>query len=239
MASVFQRFLGVIDNLTEIKSSLAGREHVLIRPFNQAILMYPIAILGLWGYLLVGWLDVGEATFGRIYLWTLFINFLVLFFDLRFGKAVIILSLAVIAGFILNTVGMLGDVLGFLGNLNPEMNATFYFLISIVWAIVFSFVWADRRSFVIVVEPNHLAIHDKWIGEAQQYPIDQITLGKEIGDALELLLGFGTIKINNANSGHLIRAVPHVFRVTHVLEEIKRVTAELEVEVNKGTKAPS
>jgi len=230
MANPLYRLLGVIDNLTAIRQSVAGREHMLIRPFNQAILMYPTAILGLWGYALITWIDVSPEGFARVYLWTMFINYLILFFDLKFGKSVTILFGLVILGFILHSFGVLGQVTQFFGRLSPSMNGTFYIITSVIWALIFLFVWIDRRSYVIVIEPNHVVIHDKWIGEAQSYPTENVTFGKEIGDALELLLGFGTLKINNANSGQLIRAVPHVFRITYTLNEIKRVTAQFQVE---------
>ena len=230
MANLLYRLLGVIDNLTAIKQSVAGREHVLIRPFNQAILMYPTAILGLWGFFAVKYLGFSEAGMGRIFLWTLLVNYLILFFDLRFGKTIIVVFALVILGFILQTFGKLDAVSGFLGALDPEMNATFYLLISIIWAAIFLFVWIDRRSTVIVVEPNHVVIHDKWIGEAQSYPTENVTFSKEVGDALELMLGFGTLKIHNVNNQHLIRAVPHVFLISKTLDDIKRVTAQFHVE---------
>ncbi|MFH0945167.1 MAG: hypothetical protein V2A76_08220 [Planctomycetota bacterium] len=230
MVNPLYRLLGVIDNLTAIRQSVAGREHMLIRPFNQAILMYPSAILGLWGYALLEWVSVAPDAFGRVYLWTLFVNYLILFFDLKFGKTVIIFFGLVILGFILHSFGALADVTGFFGRIEPVMNGTFYVVMSVIWALIFLFVWVDRRSFVIVVEPNHVVIHDKWIGEAQAYPTENVTFSKEIGDALELLLGFGTLKIINANNGQLIRAVPHVFRITYALNEIKRVTAQFQVE---------
>lgn len=231
--NILYRFLGIIDNLTAIKQSLGEREHTLIRPFNQAILMYPTAVLGLFCYLALAMWDFDEASVGRIYMWTLFINYLVLFFDLRFQKTVIILFGAVISAFILNSMGALGDVLHFFGKLDPTMNTTFYLLHTVVFGLIFLFVWVDRRSYVIVVEPNHVVIHDKWIGEANSYPAENVTFSKEIGDALELMLGFGTIKISNASNGQLIRAVPHVFRVTHAIEEIRRVTAQFAVEEKK------
>ena len=43
-----------------------------------------------------------------------------------------------------------------------------------------------------------------------------------------------TIKIANATNGQLIRAVPHVFRVTQALDEIRRVTAQFQVEERKA-----
>ncbi|MBI4878481.1 MAG: hypothetical protein HY812_02315 [Planctomycetes bacterium] len=230
MANLLYRMLGVIDNLTAIRQSVAGREHLLIRPFNQAILMYPTAILGLWGFAFVEWFGVAPEAFARVYLWTLLVNNMILFFDLRFGKTVIILFALVIAGFVLHSWGVLGDVARFLGQLSPSMNGMFYLLVTVIWAITFLFVWIDRRSFVIVVEPNHVVIHDKWIGEAQSYPTENVAFSKEIGDALELLLGFGTLKITNANNGQMIRAVPHVFRISGALDEIKRVTAQFQVE---------
>ncbi len=235
MANLLYRLLGVIDNLTAIRQSVAGREHLLIRPFNQAILMYPTAILGLWGYAFVEWFGVAPEAFGRVYLWALLVNNMILFFDLRFGKTVIVLFALVIAGFILHSCGVLGDVAHFLGQLSPYMNGMFYLLVTVIWAITFLFVWIDRRSFVIVVEPNHVVIHDKWIGEAQSYPSENVAFSKEIGDALELLLGFGTLKISNANNGQLIRAVPHVFRISGTLDEIKRVTAQFQVENRPGS----
>ncbi|MBK6939697.1 MAG: hypothetical protein IPH13_05715 [Planctomycetes bacterium] len=224
--------LGIIDNLTAIKQSVADREHTLIRPFNQAVLMYPTALLGLVGFFLLRSVGIDEGAFGRVYVWTLFVNLLVLFFDLRPAKTVIILFSVVIAGFVLHTFGKLADVTHFFGRLDPRMNPSFYLLVSIIWAVIFFFVWLDRRSFVIVVEANHVVIHDKWIGEAQAWPTEAVTFTKEIGDAMELALGFGTIKICNANNGQLLRAVPHVFRVSYVLDEIKRVTAELHVEAD-------
>lgn len=230
MANPLYNLLGVIDNLTAIRQSVKGREHILIRPFNQAILMYPTAILGIWGYACIEWMGIASESFARVYLWTLLVNYMILFFDLRFGKTIIILFSLVILGFILNAMGALSDVTSFLGALNPMMNGTFYVLTSVIWAIVFLFVWVDRRSYVIVIEPNHVVIHDKWIGEAQSYPTENVAFSKEIGDALELLLGFGTLKVSNANSGQLIRAVPHVFRISHTLDEIKRVTAQFQVE---------
>lgn len=230
MANPLYKLLGIIDNLTAVKQSVAGREHLLIRPFNQAILMYPTAILGIWGFAFLKWFGTEPATFGRIYLWTFLVNILILFFDLKFGKTVIIFFAAVIAGFVLDAVGWLGNVTSFLGHLDPEMNSTFYLLMSVIWALVFFFIWVDRRSHIIVIEPNHIVIHDKWIGEAQSFPTENVTFSKEIEDALELLLGFGTLKINNANTGHLIRAVPHVFRITNTIDDIKRVTAQFQVE---------
>ncbi len=230
MLNFFYRLLGVIDNLTAIRQSVQGREHVLIRPFNQAVLMYPTAILGLWCYVFVQWLEWSPAAVGRVYMWFLLVNYLILFFDLKFGKTVIILFSLVILGFILSHFDVLSSVTGFLGTLNPEMNGTFYLLVSIIWAVVFLFVWIDRRSFVIVIEPNHVVIHDKWIGEAQSYPTENVAFSKEIEDALELFLGFGTLKITNATNRDLIRAVPHVFRISNTLDEIKRVTAQFQVE---------
>lgn len=230
MANPLYKLLGIIDNLTAVKQSVEGREHMLIRPFNQAILMYPTAILGIWCFGLLKWTSIEPATLGRIYLWTFLVNLLILFFDLKFGKAVIILFSIVIASFVLDALGWLGDVTSFLGQLDPVMNSTFYLLMSIIWGAVFFFIWLDRRSHIIVVEPNHIVIHDKWIGEAQSYPTENVTFSKEIEDALELMLGFGTLKINNANTGHLIRAVPHVFRPTHTTDQIKRVTAQFQVE---------
>lgn len=230
MANVLYRMLGVIDNLTAIRQELGDREHCLIRPFNMAILMYPTAIIGLIACLGLKLWHFDESAVGRVFLWALFINYLILFFDLRFGKTVIILFAVIIAAFTLHSMGKLEAVRHYLGSLGPWMNAEFYLLHSVIWAVILFFVWFDRRSFIIVVEPNHVVIHDKWIGEATSIPIENVTFTKEVGDALELLLGFGTLKITNANNGSLIRAVPHVFRITHTLEEIKRVTSSLEVE---------
>lgn len=233
MANVLYRFLGIIDNLTAIRQGIGGREHTLIRPFNQAILMYPTAVFGLLAYIALAIWNFDTATVGRAYMWLLLINYLVLFFDLRFQKAVIIIFGAVILGFILHTYGALGDFLAFFGSLDPAMNSTFYLLHSIIFALIFFFVWVDRRSYVIVVEPNHVVIHDKWIGEANSYPTENVTFSKEVGDALELMLGFGTLKLSNASNGQLIRAVPHVFGISATLDEIKRVTAQFQVEEKK------
>ncbi len=230
MSKMLYRFLGVIDNLTAIRQAVAGREHYLIRPFNQAILMYPTAVLSLWSWLAVAFMNFDRAAVGRVWMWVLFANLMVLFFDLRFAKSVIIVFGLVILGFILNSFHVLGDVLHFFGHIEPEMNDVFYLLMAVIWAVVFLFVWFDRRSYVIVVEPNHVTIHNKWIGEAQSYPTENITITKEIGDAVELLLGFGTIKINNVNNGQVIHVIPHVFRVTAALDAISRVTAQFQVE---------
>jgi hypothetical protein len=238
MANVFYRLLGVVDNLTAIKQSVAGREHTLIRPFNIAILMYPTAILGLVGYACIQWFGVDPAAFGRVYLWTLFVNLLVLFFDLRFMKTVLILFSIVILGFLLHEFGVLAKVTSFFGGVAPAANGTFYVVMSSIWAVIFLFVWLDRRSHVIVVEPNHVVIHDKWIGEALSLPTEAVTFSKEVSDALELVLGFGTLRIFNANNGQLIRAVPHVFRISHTLDEIKRVTAEFSVEERRADTSP-
>lgn len=239
MANLFYNFLGVIDNLTAIRQSVGDREHTLIRPFNQAILMWPTAVIGLFNFIAVRFVHWDEAAVGRVFLWFMFVNLLVLFFDLKFGKAVIILFSMVILGFILSRFDMLTSVTSFLGELNPEMNHTFYVLHSIIWAIIFTFVWMDRRSYVIVIEPNHVVVHDKWIGEAQSYPTENVTFSKEIGDALELMLGFGTLKIHNANNQQLIRAVPHVFRISNTLNDIKRVTAQFQVEHRSSSNGPT
>jgi len=233
MANVLYKFLGIIDNLTAIRQGLDGREHTMIRPFNQAILMYPTAIVGLLSYLALSIWEFDPAAVGRVYMWFLFVNYLVLFFDLRFQKAVIIVFAMVIAGFVLHQMGALGNVVSWFGDLNPAMNSMFYLVHTVIFGLIFLFVWVDRRSYVIVVEPNHVVIHDKWIGEANSYPTENITFSKEIGDALELMLGFGTIKISNATNGSIIRAVPHVFAVSSALDEIKRVTAQFQVEEKK------
>ncbi len=230
MANVFARFLGMIDNLTAIRQAVAGREHFLIRPFNQAILMYPIAIVGLWSWLAVQFMNFSETAVGRVYVWVMFANLMVLFFDLRFAKTVIIIFALVILGFVLNSMNMLGDVLHLFGRIEPRMNGVFYLLMTVIWCAVFLFVWFDRRSYVIVVEPNHVTIHDKWIGEAHSYPTENVTITKEIGDAVELALGFGTIRINNVNNGQPIHVIRHVFRVSSALEAISRVTAQFQVE---------
>lgn len=224
------------------KASIPKR--VLLVPYPKIVFLYPsflaavvIAIvLTFTSEASVGPEDTVAVVCTAVFLGIMTINLVVLAFDfprgtsltLFFFIAAVALGLAVL--FILkpNLLPALRDVVI---QLRPVANATFYYMVSALFAILFVFVLVTVRFDYWEVRPNELLHHHGLLSDLKRYSAPHLRIDKEINDVFEyILLRSGRLILQPSDERRAI-VLDNVLFISHKEEQITKMLGALQVQL--------
>ena len=120
-------------------------------------------------------------------------------------------------------LGVLSDVASFLTRMQPQMDATFYWMMFAVFGAIFLIVWISTRLSYWVIEPNEVVFRSGLLRRMKRFSTESLRWDKVIPDVMErLMLGTGTIILTTPQEKHPI-VIEHVMRIGRVDREIARI----------------
>lgn len=190
-------------------SSDSSSERVILVSYPKIVFLWPSFLLsivaGIYMHMAAGSATEvtsagqGAVVMGWTFLIMLSLNLVVLSFDfprttsltLFFVVVAILLSGALLIVYFPNFLPGLSRMLS---ALQPEANATFYYIFAGVMGMIYLFVAINRRFDYWEVRPNELLHHHGLLSDLKRYPTPQLRLDKEINDIFEfILLGSGRL----------------------------------------------
>src|SRR5437879_6136805 len=116
-------------------------------------------------------------------------------------------------------------------------NAEFYFMISLVLAVIFVIVYATRWLDYWEILPNEILHHHGPLSDLERYPTMNLKFDKEIPDVLEfILLGAGRLVLHIPNVAKAL-VLDNVLFINRKEEALKRVMSRLEVRITTDQEA--
>lgn len=207
-------------------------ERIVIRTYPKVIFLYPTMIMAFICAVFVQ-ADWGNPSdWGLAFMVVLAFNLCVLSFDFpRTASLTLIFSIVavVLAAILINQRAEFLPALADISDgLNPEANASFYWTIAVMLAIIYVIVWIIHRYVDYwEVLSNELIHHHGILGGIQRLPAPGIKLDKEITDVFEyLLLRSGRLVIHPPGEARAIVLdnVPNINRVEDGVKAILGVT---------------
>ncbi len=175
-----------------------------------------------------------------VFMITFTLNLIVLAFD--FPRTTSFLLFAIISTVVLGAVLIfkqmpdlvpaLGD---FIRSIRPVANATFYFLYSIVFLVIYIFVWIMSRFDYWEVRPNELLHHHGMLSDLERFSAPHLRIDKEINDIFEyLLLGSGRLILQPSGEKRAI-ILDNVFFISSKEKKITKLLGALQVQVRESS----
>lgn len=201
---------------THVENTPAASLEVVVRPLPKVIFFYPIwivsAIFGLFP-------DPGAVS-GQIWMGIFFFNLLVIAADFNEERS-LILGLGGIATVLaLLYFDVLGSVGGWLANLHPVMNQTFYVLMFGGLTLIYLCVWLRSRFDYWTFRPNEVVHRFGVFPKMKRYSTEDLRWDKEVPDVLErLLAGSGRIILTSPHERHPV-IIEHVMRIGKIDDQI-------------------
>jgi hypothetical protein len=199
---------------------------VVIRPWPKIVMMIPSLVVALICGILMAIYPPPDPKQGfnflvhgvnLFFLCILFVNLILLLYDLSLrGFMIVILLMAVIV-LILFLIDIkhpgvwkgIGEAL----SLRVYANAAFYFLFAFVLLINLIVAWVITRFHYWVVDHNEIIIHNGFMHEQERHPTSSARFRLQIDDVVEyMLFGAGTL-VFNFNDDKSERVLPTVLRV--------------------------
>jgi hypothetical protein len=126
-------------------------------------------------------------------------------------------------------------VTDFLATYRPLANATFYFTIASVFAIIFLFVLASARFDYWEVRPNELLHHSGLLSDLKRYSAPNLRIDKEINDVFEyMLLHSGTLILHPSQERRAI-VLENVPGISRKEAQITQMLGALQVQMREPT----
>ncbi len=219
-------------------------QSIYLVPYPKIIFLYPTfitalvisVILTMTSKANVGPDDTVAVICALVFLGVTAMNLVVLSFDfprgtsltLFFFLAAIVLGLVVL--FILkpNLLPAVGDVLK---EVRPVANATFYYLVSGLFAVLFVFVFIVVRFDYWEVRPNELLHHHGILSDLKRFSAPNLRIDKEINDVFEyVLLRSGRLILQPSSERRAI-ILDNIPFISHKEEQITRMLGALQVQM--------
>jgi hypothetical protein len=217
---------------------------VYLVPYPKIVFLYPsflaalvIAItLTFFSTSAVGPDDTVAVVCSLLFLGIMAMNLVVLSFDfpratsltLFFFIAALILAGAVL--FIMRP-GLLPAVGQWLGGVKPVANATFYWIVSGLFALLFVVVMIVVRFDYWEVRPNELLHHHGILSDLKRFSAPHLRIDKEINDVFEyLLLRSGRLILQPSGERRAI-VLDNVPFISHKEEQITKMLGALQVQL--------
>lgn len=214
-------------------------EQVRLVSYPKIIFMWPIWLVALAAALFLVFVDpTGKA--GQSVTWTFLIvmssNLVVLGFDFPRTTSITLFFIAVacVLGGVLGIIyfpDMLPSVTGWLSSIHPAANASFYWILTIVLALIFGMVLINRRFDYWEVRPNELLHHHGVLSDLERIPTRELRVEKEINDIFEyLLMGAGRLILQPSGDRKAI-ILENVPMISKKEKEVTKLLGALQVQV--------
>jgi hypothetical protein len=163
-----------------------------------------------------GWL-------GTAWMTVFILNLFVIAYDFTEERTIIFLlgSVALVLALVLG--GVVGEVVGLLADVNPTMNADFYWTMTVVFSVVFLVAWVGSRLDYWIIEPNEVVHRYGLFRKMKRFSTESLRWDKVIPDVMErLMLGTGQIILTTPHEKHPI-VIEHVLGIGRIDDQIARI----------------
>ena len=170
------------------------------------------------------------------FLVVLAVNLVVLGFDFPRTTSLTLFfsAVAVVLGCVLLVIyfpNVLPSVEGWITSIDPRANAPFYWIVSIVLAIIFGLVMVNRKFDYWEVRPNEILHHHGILSDLERFPTRQVRVEKEINDVFEyMLMGAGRLILHPSGERKAI-VLDNVPWISNKEKEITKLLGALQVQV--------
>ena len=174
-----------------------------------------------------------HVTLGFVFLTVFILNTIVLAFDFPRGTSLTLLFVIISAalGFALLFTWkpeLAPSISGLFKALRPVANSTFYWIISVAFALVFIGVWITVHFDYWEVRPNELLHHHGILSNMKRHSAPHLKVEKEINDVFEyLLLGSGRLILEPRGDRPII--LENIAGISKKEERITEMLAALQV----------
>lgn len=218
-------------------------QRIYLVAYPKIVLLYPtfLAAIAAGTYMAItgGKNIAGAEITGLIFLGVFALNLVVLSFDFprTASLTLFFLIFGVVMGLILffrSYPDALPAVTDVLKELRPIANATFYWIITTILALIYFVVFISRRFDYWEVRPNELLHHTGLLSDLKRYSAPSLRIDKEINDVFEfLLLRSGTLILHPSQERRAIvlENVPNIHRKE---TQLTQMLGALQVQVRKA-----
>lgn len=222
-------------------STVRKEEGITLVAYPKIIFMWPSWLIAMAAAVFLSF--VGEqASSAIVVTWTflivLSINLVVLGFDFPRTTSLTLFFVAVAAVLsgvllIIYMPNVLPTVTGWITSIHPVANAPFYWIVSIVLAVIFCLVLINRRFDYWEVRPNELLHHHGILSDLERFPSPHLRVEKEINDIFEyMLMGAGRLILQPSGERKAI-VLDNVPWISKKEREITKLLGALQVQVRE------
>ena len=218
-----------------------SEESVILVSYPKIIFMWPAWLIAIAGAIFLTFVGAQGNT-AVVITWTflvvLSINLVVLGFDFprTTSLTLFFIGVALVLGGALLVVyfpNVLPSFEGWLTSLEPRANATFYWMISIVFGLIYCGVAINRRFDYWEVRPNELLHHHGILSDLERFPSQHLRIEKEINDIFEyMLMGAGRLILQPSGERKAI-VLDNVLWISKKEKEITKLLGALQVQVRE------
>jgi hypothetical protein len=217
---------------------------VIVRPYPKVVYLYltwiSSLVCGIIQPPFAGDQVLSQATIdrsalvGRIWIFLFIFNILVISFEFTRIRSVAIIFALLAFVFAGIEFGFLRTVGHFLGDMPVLMNATFYWVMTVVFSAIYLIVFITTRFNYWEFQPNEILHHHGFLGDVQRFPTRGLRMQKEITDVLEhILLRAGTLVLVPPGVERPI-VLENVINLNKVEDKIQRLLGTLKVRLDEG-----
>jgi hypothetical protein len=214
-------------------------ERVYLVSYPKIAFLYPTFLMALGSAVYLTIDPAHSVIVTALFLGVLCINLVVISFDFPRTTSLTLFFFAaaiVMGGYLLSVLKP--DVLPFLGNifgtLQPQANATFYYVFVGIMVILYLFMFGSVQFDYWEVRPNELLHHHGMLSDLKRYSAPDLRVDKEINDVFEyLLLRSGRLILHPSGEKRSI-ILENVLFITQKEESLTRMLGALQVQVRKA-----
>ena len=223
-------------------STSPKEQSVKLVAYPKIIFMWPTWLIAMAGAVFLSFVGA-EGDSALVVTWTflvvLSINLVVLGFDFprTTSLTLFFVGVAAVLGGVLLVIYMpnvLPSVEAWITSIHPRANAPFYWIVSIVLAMIFALVIVNRRFDYWEVRPNELLHHHGILSDLERFPSPHLRVEKEINDIFEyMLMGAGRLILQPSGERKAI-VLDNVPWISKKEREITKLLGALQVQVRSN-----
>ncbi len=219
---------------------------VVIRPYPKVIFFYPTFLVAVFCWLLLFSDDAATAevdpmllsagSLGFIFCLAFTINILVISFE--FNRIVTITCIVLAIALLFGSLWLNGkyefaeSIAGIFGKINIVANQQFYGYMSLLFFLVYLFVFVTTRFNYYEITHNEILHHHGYLGDIERFPAPNLRLTKEINDVFEFALALsGRLILFPANERKAI-VLDNVLHVNKIETHLTRLLGQISVKIS-------
>ncbi len=156
---------------------------VRIQSLPKVIFFYPVWLFSIV-CAIVMYADPSTSWTGISWMSLFTLNLFVVAFDFTEERTIIFVLGAVAASLGLLLAGVLNDVFSFLTHMKPQMDATFYLMISVIFGVIFLVAWLGSRLDYWEIEPNEVIHRYGMFRRMKRFSTESLRWDKLIPDVM-------------------------------------------------------
>ncbi len=218
---------------------------VFLVPYPKIVFLYPIFVVAFVAAVIMSFVGENPESKTAIVVSTVFlavfaVNLVVLAFDFPRTTSLtyFFLAAAVVMGLVLVfkfKPDWLPAVTAVLAGFHPWANATFYWTVACVLAIIFTVVYVETRFDYWEVRPNELLHHHGILSNLERMSAPNLRIDKEINDVFEyLLLRSGRLILQTSSERRAI-VLENVPFISQKEAAITQMLGALQVQIRKDS----